>query len=70
MCSIDLVSDRVLADKDEEDEAAPEKADTSNDPEEELSVESILHVHMIPMDEMVDTFKYPQNTHHSEKLAE
>ena len=70
MCSIHLVSDRVFADKDEEDEAASEKVDASNDPEEKLSVGSTLHVPMIPMDKMVDTFKYPQNTHHCEQLAE
>ena len=71
LCSIDhLVSDRVLSDKDEEDEAAPKKVGASNDPEEELSVGSTLHVPMIPMDKMVNTFKYPQNTHHSEQLAE
>ena len=70
MCSIHLVSDRVFADKDEEDEAASEKVDASNDPEEKLSVGSTLHVPMIPMDKMVDTFKYPQNTHNCEQLAE
>ena len=70
MCSIHLVSDRVFADKDEEDEAASEKVNASNDPEEKLSVGSTLHVPMIPMDKMVDTFKYPQNTHHCEQLAE
>jgi hypothetical protein len=32
-----LVSGGVLADKYEEDEAAPEKVDTSNNPEDKLS---------------------------------
>ena len=64
-----LVSGGVLADKDEEDEAAPEKVDTSNDPEDKLSGGETLHVPMIPMDEEVDALKYPENPHHSEQLA-
>ena len=49
----------VLADKDEEDEAAPEKVDTSNDPEDKLSGGDTLHIPMIPVDKVVNTFKYP-----------
>ena len=64
-----LVPDRVLADKDEEDEAASEQIDTSNDPEDKLSGGNTLHVSMIPMYKVVDAFKYPENTHHSEQLA-
>ena len=64
-----LVSSGVLADEDEEDEAAPEKVDTSNDPEDKLSGGQTLHVSMIPMDEVVDAFKYPEDTHHSEQLT-
>ena len=64
-----LVSSGVLADKDEEDEAAPEKVDASNDPEDKLSGGETLHVPMIPMDEVVDAFKYPEDAHHSEQLA-
>jgi hypothetical protein len=59
----------VLADKDEEDEAAPEKVDTSNDPEDKLNGGDTLHVPMIPMDKEVDTFKYPEDPHHGEQLA-
>ena len=60
----------VFADKDEEDETAPEKVDASNDPEDKLSGgETLLHVPMIPMDEVVNAFKYPQDSHHSEQLA-
>ena len=54
-----LVFNGVLADKDEEDEAAPKKVDTSNDPEDKLSGGDTLHVSMIPLDKVVDTFKYP-----------
>ena len=64
-----LVSSGVLADEDEEDEAAPEKVDTSNDPKDKLSGGETLHVPMIPMDEVVDAFKYPEDPHHSEQLA-
>ena len=59
----------VLADKDEEDEAAPEKVDTSNDPEDKLSGGDTLHIPMIPVDKVVNTFKYPEDPHHSEQLA-
>lgn len=44
-----LSPDRVLADKDEEDEAAPEEVDTANDPEEELCVGATVHIPMVPM---------------------
>ena len=64
-----LVSGGVLADKDEEDEAAPEKVDAPNDPEDKLSGGEALHVPMIPMEEVVDTFKYPEDPHHSEQFA-
>ena len=64
-----LVTSGVLADKDEEDEAAPEKVDTSDDPEEELCRGETLHVPMISMDKIVNTFKYPQDAHYSEQLA-
>jgi hypothetical protein len=59
----------VLADKDEEDEAAPEKVDTANDPEDKLSGGDTLHVPMIPMDKEVNAFKYPEDAHHGEQLA-
>jgi hypothetical protein len=64
-----LVSGGVLADKYEEDEAAPEEVDTSDDPEDKLCGGDTLHVPMIPMDKVVDTFKYPEDAHHSEQLA-
>ena len=69
ICSIYLVSSGVLADKDDEDEAAPEKVDTSNDPEDKLCGGDTVHVSMIPMNKVVDTFKYPEDSHHSEQLA-
>ena len=65
-----LSPDRVLADKDEEDEAAPEEVDTANDPEEELCVGATVHIPMVPMQQVVNTLKYPENTHHSEQLGE
>ena len=65
-----LISDGLLADKDKEDEEAPEKIDTSNDPVEQLSVGATIHVPVITMDKIVDTFKYPEYTHHCEQLAE
>ena len=43
-----LGTGRVLADEDEENKAAPEKVDTSDDPEDELSGGDTLHVPMIP----------------------
>ena len=61
-----LFYDRVLADKDGKDEAAPEKVDTSNDPEDKLSDGDTLHVPMVSMGEIVDTLKYPKDTHHYE----
>ena len=64
-----LVQGGVLADKDEEDEAAPEEVDTTNDPEDKLGGGDALHVPMIPMDKVVDTFKYPQDAHHYEQLG-
>jgi hypothetical protein len=64
-----LVYDGVLADKDEEDEAAPEKVDTSNDPKDKLGGGDTIHVPMISMNEVVNTFKYPEDAHHSEQLA-
>ena len=42
-----LFYDRVLADKDGKDEAAPEKVDTSNYPEDKLSDGDTLHVPMV-----------------------
>ena len=65
-----LVSDRVLADKDEEDEAAPEKVETANNSEDDLSVGGTLHVAVISMDHMMYTLHYPGNTHHNEQLSE
>ena len=59
----------VFADKDEENETAPEKVYASNDPKDKLSGGETLHVPMIPMDEVVDAFKYPEDPHHSEQLA-
>ena len=64
-----LFSSGVLADEDEENEKAPEKVDASNNPEDKLCGGDTLYVPMNPMDKVVDTFKYPQNAHHSEQLA-
>ena len=61
-----LFSCGVLADKDEEDEAAPEKVDTSNDPEDKLSGGDTFYVCMVSMDEVVDAFKYPEDAHNYE----
>ena len=65
-----LVSCGVFSDKYDEDETAPEKVDASNYPEDKFSGgETLLHVPMIPMEEVLNAFKYPQNSHHSEQLA-
>ena len=64
-----LGTGRVLADEDEEDKAAPEEINTTNDPKDKLSVGDALNVLMIPMDKVVNTFKYPQNSHHYEQLG-
>ena len=61
-----LFDSGVLADKDEEDEAAPEEIDAADDPEEPLSSREALSVSMVPMDKIVDTLKYPENAHHGE----
>ena len=61
-----LVQNRILADKDEKDEAAPEEVDTSNYPEYKLSRWDTLHIPMVSMDMIVDTFKYPHDAHHNE----
>ena len=65
-----LVSDRVFAHKDEEDKAASEKVETSNDPEDNLSEREALHVPVISMDKIVNTFNNPEDAHHDEQLAE
>ena len=61
-----LVTSGVLADKDEEDEAAPEKVEASNDPEDKLRGWDTFHLLMISMGQVVDALKYPQDTHHCE----
>ena len=61
-----LVKNRVLTDKDEKDEAAPEKVDTSDDSEDKLSRWDTLHIPMVPMYMIVDTLKYPHDAHHYE----
>ena len=61
-----LVQNRVLADKDEKDEATPEKVDTSDDSEDKLSRRDTLHIPMVPMYMVVDTLKYPHDAHHNE----
>ena len=50
MNQANLVSCWVLAEKDEEDEAAPEKVDTPNDPDDEFRGGCELDVAIIPMD--------------------
>ena len=61
----------VFADKYEENEKAPEKVYASNDPKDKLSGgETLIHVSMIPMEKVVNAFKYPQNSHHSEQELE
>ena len=64
-----LFSCGVLADEYKEDEAAPEKVDASNDPEDKLRRGDTIHVPMISMKKAMNTFKYPQDAHHSEQLA-
>ena len=62
-----LGNNGVLADKDEEDEAASEKVEAPNDPEDKLRCGDTFHLlMMISMGQVVDTLKYPQDTHHYE----
>ena len=61
-----LVQDGVLADKYKEDKAAPEKVDTSNDPEDKLSGGDTFYILMVSMDKVVDAFKYQEDPHHYE----
>ena len=59
----------ILANKNEEDEEAPEQIATANDPEDKLWASKTLHVQMLPMSKMMDALKYPQNSHNSEQFA-
>ena len=63
-----LFSCGVLADKDEEDEAAPEKVDTSNDPEDKLCGWETIHF-PYSMEKVMYAFKYPQDAHNSKQLT-
>ena len=64
-----LISSGVLANKDEEDDTASKKVDTSNDPEDQLNGGETIHVPVITMEKVVQAFKYPQNAHHTEQLT-
>ena len=60
----DLFSNGVLTNKDEKDETASEKVNTSYDSEKELSVWVAVDAVMISMQNVVKTFKDPQNSHY------
>ena len=64
-----LVKNRILADKDEKDEAASEEVDTSNYPEDKLRRCYTFHIPMVSMNKIVDTLKYPHDAHHNKQLG-
>ena len=61
-----LVQGGLLADEDEEDEAAPEEVDAADGPEDELGAGETLGGLVVGVEEVVD----PQEAHHHKQLCE
>ena len=62
-----LVQDGVLADEDEEDEAAAQQVEAADQPEDELEA-GVAAVPVVGVDQVVHALEYPGDPHHDEQL--
>ena len=62
-----LVQDGVLADEDEEDEAAAQQVEAPDQPEDELEA-GVSAVVVVGVDQVVHALEYPGDPHHDEQL--
>ena len=62
-----LVQDGVLADEDEEDEAAAQQVEAADQPEDELEA-GVAAVLVVGVDQVVHALEYPGDPHHDEQL--
>ena len=65
-----LVQGGLLADEDEEDEAAPEEVDAADCPEDKLGAGETLGGLVVGVEEVVDALEHPEEAHHHKELGE